>query len=322
MTKNILYIMMLTFILIISGCGNENDKINNTQQNSPSKENAKDESISVTDLEGQTTQFNSPPKRIIALSAGDLETIYALGGEVVGRPIIRGEIPEDFKDIPEIGTSKEINMEKIISLDPDLVIAHPELNANEIPTLEGMGIDVMQTGADNIKEIQASIQMFGNILQKENEAKILNENINQKIEALHTDEELRTLLVFGVPGTLMVALSDTLSGDVLEASGGYNIAKDFPELDDYPGYAQLEMEKILEADPEVIFLVTPGPPELAKESLNEEIEKNPAWKSVTAVKNDHIVQLPNTLFGANPGAKVVESLDYLHQKIEFIQNEH
>ena len=82
------------------------------------------------------------------------------------------------------------------------------------------------------------------------------------------------------------------------------------------------MEKILEADPEAIFLITPGPPELAKESLNEEIEKNPAWKSVAAVKNNHIVQLPNALFGANPGAKVVESLDYLHQKIESIQNEH
>lgn len=313
--------MMLSFILLISACGSNNEETNETKQDSPSDENETAEQITVTDLVGDTITFNEPPKRIIPLSAGDLETIDALGGEAIGRPVIRGEIPEAFEDIPEIGTSNEVNLEKIISLDPDLVIAHPQMNAKEVPALEEMGIEVIHTGAKNIEEIQASIEMFGSILQKEAEAKALNENIDEKITALQTDEELRTLLVFGVPGTLMVALPNTLSGSMLDAAGGYNISEDFPELEDYPGYAQVDTEKILEADPEAIFLITPGPPEQAQKSLSEEIEKNPAWKSVSAVKNDHIVQLPNALFGANPGAKVIESLDYLHDEIESIQKE-
>lgn len=314
MTKNIIRIVILACVLIISGCSTHSEASQNNAD-------ATEESITITDLEGRELDFNQPPKRIITLSAGDMETIHALGGEVIGRPVIRGEIPEEFKDIPEIGTSKDINMETIISLDPDLVIAHPELNANEIPALEQMGIPVMHTGADNIKEIQASIKMFGDVLHKENEATALNTDIDEKLNALKTDDELRTLLMFGVPGTLMVALSDTLSGNMLEAVGGYNIAHDFPALDNYKGYAQLETEKILVADPEVIFLITPGPPELALASLTEEIEKNPAWQSISAVKNDRIIQLPNALFGANPGVKVTESLEYLHKEIESIQKD-
>lgn len=328
MKRHIVIIVTLIFVGILAGCNKGDDQlkdkgntnIDNNQEQSNLTENTSEEHITVTDLEGKTVQFDHSPKRIIALSAGDLETIATLGGEVVGRPIIRGDVPEAFKDIPEVGTSKDINIEKIISLDPDLIIVHPELNANEIPTLEEMGIEVLQTGADSIQEIQASIEMFGEILQKEEKAKELIEDIDQKVGGLNTDKELRTLLVFGVPGSLMVALPDTLSGSMLEAVGGYNVANDFPELDDYQGYAQLETEKILEADPEAIFLITPGPQETAMEGLTKEIEKNPAWKSISAVKNDHIIQLPNALFGANPGTKITDSLDYLYQEIESIQN--
>lgn len=329
MTRNVLMIVMLASVIIFTGCQKEDNDIKekgntqtqHAQDNKNVNEGTDEGQITVTDLEGNTVQLSQSPERIIALSAGDLETIAALDGKVVGRPIIRGDIPEAFQDIPEIGTSKEINMEKIVSLNPDLIIVHPELNANEIPALEEMGIDLLRTGADNIKEIQTSIEMFGKVLQKEEEAQSLINEIDEKVNALKTDHQLRTLLVFGVPGTLMVALPDTLSGSMLEAVGGYNVAKDFPELDDYRGYAQLETEKILEADPEAIFLVTPGPPEQAMESLIEEIEKNPAWQSISAVKNDHIVQLPNALFGANPGIKVTQSLDYLHQEIKSIQND-
>lgn len=315
MIKNKLSILLLLIcVMFFSACGKQTDE-------SERDETQTKDSITVTDLEGNAVEFDQPPERIVPLSAGDLETIDALGAEAVGRPIMRGDIPEAFADIPEIGTSKDINMEKIVSLDSDLVIAHPDLNANDMPALEDMGIPVLQTGAESIEEIQDSIEMFGKVLQKEEEAASINKTIDDKIESFSTENELRALLVFGVPGTLMVALPNTLSGDMLDTVGGYNIARDFPELENYPGYAQIETEKILEADPEAIFLITPGPPELAKESLAEEIAKNPAWESITAVKNDHIVQLPNALFGASPGANITSSLDYLHEEIQAIQKE-
>src|SRR5690625_7583692 len=95
----------------------------------------------------------------------------------------------------------------------------------------------------------------------------------------------------------MVALPTSLTGNMLEAVGGYNIAKDYPKLERFPQYAQLDTEKILEADPKLILLITPGDSEKAKESLSKEMEKNPTWKSVAAVESGNIVALTNELFG-------------------------
>lgn len=323
MKKNLLMMMILSLVVIFAGCGNGDETMDNQENASDENQTEEQSGITVTDLEGQTVEFDQAPEKIIPLSAGDLETIYALGGEAVGRPVIRGEVPEYVEDVPEIGTSNDVNMEKITSLAPDLVIAHPQLNADNVPALEEMGVDVLFTGADTIDDIKTSIEMMGAVLEKEEDAEELIAEIDAKIDDLkeNNDNELRTLIVFGVPGNWMVALPDSLSGSMLEAVGGYNIAEDYPKLERFPQYAQLDTEKIVEADPEAIFLVTPAPTEDITEDFSEEMETNPAWQSIDAVQNGHVVTLPNELFGASPGAKIIDSLDYLQEEIQAIQSE-
>lgn len=66
------------------------------------------------------------------------------------------------------------------------------------------------------------------------------------------------MLVYGAPGTYLAALPSSLSGDLLEAACGKNIAADFPQEEKYPQYAGLSSEKIVERNPEVIMLITHG----------------------------------------------------------------
>ena len=335
----ILIFILMSLILIISGCGNSEkasqDKNEQEQTEVEKQEETKDESteaveeepqeaasaITVTDLAGNLVEFESVPERTIAFSLGDMQTIYALGGEVVGRPTIEGEIQlEAVKDLPEIGTTNSINMEKVAELKPDLVIAHKQLNAKDIPALQQLGIKVLLTGAQSIEEINTSIEMLGKVMAKETEASDLVNEINQKIAQLKdsNSKELRSMIIFGVPGNWMVALPTSLSGNFLEAIGGYNIAKDYPKLEKFPQYAQLNIERIIEADPEAIFLITPGSAEAAKISFMKEMEKNPSWQTIQAVKNEHFILLPNHLFGSNPGPRVLESLDYLNSELQKI----
>lgn len=332
MKKNLFFMIVLSFVFIFAGCGNEgvNNENSNESDNAKNQETTENDEnavesagkLVVTDLEGNTVEFDEPPTKIVPLSAGDLETIYALDGEAVGRPVIRGDVPEYYKDVPEIGTTNDVNIEKIVSLEPDLVIAHPQLNADVVPLLEELDIPVLFTGAETIEEIQLSIEMFGKVLQNEEKAEELVAEIDEKKAFYKESNEnnVRTLIVFGVPGNWMVALPDSLSGNMLEVVGGYNVAKDFPKLERFPQYAQLEVEKIVEADPEVVFLISPGPSEVVAQSFTSEMEKNPAWNSVSAVENENIIYLPNNLFGASPGSKVVQSLDYLHEQIQGIVN--
>lgn len=311
MNRNKLIIMLaISFGLLLSACASTNMDENNSFEE---KNEEQTEHIILEDLQGKEITLERTPERIISLTAGDLNTIYALGGEAVGRPVIRGKISEELEKIEEVGTSNDVNIEKIVSLNPDVVIAHPQLNKEAIPTLEDIGIDVIQTGANSVDDVKQSIHLIGKLVNQEDKADELVTNINEKLDELNEQKsvELRTLVVFGVAGNWMAALPDSLSGNLLEAVGHINIATDYPKLERFPQYAQLESEKIVQADPEVILFITPGPFEEAVTAFSEEMEKNPAWNNIKAVKNDHFINLPNELFGANPGSEIIHSLDYL-----------
>lgn len=317
---------IFTAFFILTACsGNDNESTdgNNENADNNSSEVENDDTVAVEDLEGNTVELSETPERVVALSAGDAETIHSLGEEVVGKPVMRGEVPEYLEDVPDVGTSNDVDMEKIADLDPDLVIAHPQLNAEDIPALEEMGIDVLQTGPDTIDEIEDSINMLGKALQKEDKADELVDDIDTKTEELaeDTDEDLKSLIIFGSPGSFMIALPNSLSGDMLDAIGGNNIAEDYPELDEYPQYAQIDVEKIIDSDPEAIFFISPADSEEATEAFSEEMEKNPAWESVDAVENDHFIELPNELFGASPGAKITDSLEYFHEELQKVEDD-
>ena len=73
---------------------------------------------------------------------------------------------------------------------------------------------------------------------------------------------MKALLVYGAPGTYLAALPASLSGDILEKQAEKYIASDFPETKEYPQYAQLSVERIIEANPDVIYLITHGDPKV------------------------------------------------------------
>lgn len=336
MNKNkLIIILAISFGLLLSACAsNDSNENSSTEENSATEtntENLTEENnesnsgdIILEDLQGNEIKLEHTPERIISLTAGDLNTIYALGEEAVGRPVIRGKISEELEKIEEVGTSNDVNIEKIVSLNPDVVIAHPQLNKEAIPTLEDIGIDVIQTGASSIDEVKQSIELIGKLFNQENRANEIVTRINDKLTELNEkkSDELRTLVVFGVAGNWMAALPDSLSGNLLEAVGHFNIARDYPKLERFPQYAQLDSEKIVEADPEVILFITPGPFEEAVTAFSTEMEKNPAWNNIQAVKNDHFINLPNELFGVNPGSEIIESLDYLSKEMDGIAKQY
>lgn len=317
---------MMGLLFVLTACGgNTNDK--ETEEDVEVNQNETEESeasevITLTDLQGNTVELEAKPERIVSLIAGELNTLYDLGETAVGRPVIRGAMREEIAEIPEVGTSNDVNVEKIASLSPDVVIAHPQLNKNVIPALEELGIPIVQMGANSIDGVKESINILGKLVQKEGKATELISEIDAKIAGANEDEEaLRTLIIFGSAGNWMVALPDSLSGNMLEAVGGYNIAEDYEKLERFPQYAQLDMEKIIEADPEVIFFITAGPQEETVAAFTGEMEQNPAWGNINAVKEDHFISLPNDLFGANPGSRIIDSLDYLHDELEKIGQE-
>ncbi|WP_336776089.1 ABC transporter substrate-binding protein [Paenibacillus sp. MMO-58] len=275
--------------------------------------------IAIKDFTGRSLGFNHVPERIVALGNGEADIIYALGGNLIGRPT--SELPQSLdalSEVKQIGTAHEVDLEKITLLHPDVVLGNSPMNTKDIPTIESIGSKMLLTSANSVQEITQQIELFGKLLQNEDRASGLVDQINGQLaeyKAAAAANSPKVLLIYGAPGTFMAALPSSLGGNILELAGGVNIAADYPRLQSYPQYAQLSNERIVQANPQYIFIMTHGNAEQVKESFLKEMADNAAWNNVDAVKQGHVEILPNDLFGTNPGTRVMEALTLMRNHL-------
>ncbi|MDI4646971.1 ABC transporter substrate-binding protein [Cohnella hashimotonis] len=302
----------LAIPLVLAGCGGQ-------PQQAKTEAGAGQGKLVVTDFAGREVALGGVPQRIVTLGNGETDIVYALGGQVAGRPDSEVPLPyEGAEQAARIGTAHEVDLERIALLHPDVVLGNDPMNVKDIPTLEGIGAKMVLTSANSIEEIERQIALIGQLLERSSRADELIAGIEEKRTALASEAEAgrpRALLVYGAPGTFMAALPTSLGGNLLEAAGGYNIASDYPRLQSYPQYAQLNAERIVDSDPEVIFIMTHGNPEEVADSFVAEMRKNEAWNNVAAVRAGRVEVLPAELFGTNPGTRVVEALELLRHKL-------
>lgn len=298
---------------MLIGCSAKGD-----EKASATKTEKGKEKIEITDLSGRKVTFDKVPESFATLSMGDMDIIHALGGKVVGRPDTKLTLPEELKKAKVIGNAHQPNFEQIASLKSDVLVANNGFQKN-VPTVEGQGTKVIISSANSVQDIQKNIELYGTAMKKEDKAKELNQKINNQMKKYEKKSDVKALLVYGAPGTYLAALPTSLSGDILEKTGGKNIASDFPEMKEYPQYAQLSVERIIEANPDVIYLITHGDPTSVKKAFEGEMMKNEAWKNLDAVKQNRVVILPPDLFGSNPGTKVTEAMDFMYKSIQDVR---
>lgn len=274
--------------------------------------------LTISDFAGREVGFNEVPGNIATVSYGDLEILSALEANVVGRPTADGAIKSEWKDIPEIGTVHEINHEMLASVKSDVVLANADFNQKDEQMLESLGTEVVYTNADSIKDIKKQIALLGEMLDKKEQAEELTNTIDTKLAEIDSDKykNKKVVIIYGTPGTYMVALPNSLSGDILEKAGAHNIAADFPSLEEFPQYAQLNAEEIVNANPDIVMLITHGKSEEVQQGFEQEMERNAAWSSINAVKEDRVFVLPNDWFGTNPGTRITESIDLMQDYLE------
>jgi len=304
-------VMLLLLLLVVAGCSTQSSK------NEQVEIEANGEAITVKDFVNREVRVDGVPEKIVTLGTGEMKIIHELGGNLVGIPTSKDIVIEDLKDAVQVGNTHGMDLEKIAALQPDVVIGDSIMNQKDLASIEGIGSQMIFTSANSIKDIQAQIELFGQLLQQEDKAKELIQKITDKVveKQAHAGEKPRVLLIYGAPGTYMAALPNSLSGNMLEAVGGENIAADFPGLENYPQYAQLNTERIIQANPQFVFLMTHGDAAIVKEGFIKEMEQNPSWSNLDAVKDGKIEILPADLFGTNPGSQVTEALDVLHSMI-------
>ena len=191
----------------------------------------------VTDDYGRTVVIPAHPQRVVSLSPAVTEIIYALGADslLVGRTDFC-EYPAEALQIPTIGGISNLNIEKILSLNPDLVISGSMVGKKATDQMDQMGTPmVCVIEKPRFEALYDNIRAIGRLVGKEKEADSLVESLKWKVERLLADTSLSTfnsqlstcyyVVGFGPTGNF-TAGGNTFINDIIRMAGGRNIAEE------------------------------------------------------------------------------------------------
>lgn len=232
--------------------------------------------LTITDNLNREVTILRQPERIISLAPANTEILFALelGEKVVGVTNICN-YPPQVQEKQNIGDYDNPNLEKIIELEPDLILASHGNPTELIDQLEELNYTVVGLNSKNVDDIISSISMVGKITGKVIEAARLTEEMEARIEAVLS--ETSSLVENNRPRVLYVvwykplwtAGSGTFIDELIQKAGGINIAGDIA------GWPQMNLETVLAKNPQVIIVGEGHPSGLVETVKNEEV----LWKT-------------------------------------------
>ncbi|MCR5176782.1 MAG: ABC transporter substrate-binding protein [Anaerovibrio sp.] len=264
--------------------------------------------ITITDDIGRTVNLAKKPERIVVLSASFLEPLHLLGGNVVGRPSSQAA-PEFAKDIPSIGKAVQVDMEKVLALNPDLVIINKGMNEKLIGVLSDNGIPSIVIKAKTYEDVKRELGIFAQLTDNRAKADEAIKEMDGRIAAIKEKlpkDKTRVAVLFSSSQGLNIQLSGSIAGSVCHDFGWENVAEGMMPLDKNPDATPYSMEILVEKNPDVLFVVTMGNADTLKNEMLSEFKNNPGWNTVQAVKDDRVYFLPQTMYLINPGLRYPE----------------
>jgi iron complex transport system substrate-binding protein len=304
MAKFNVFLFALAALLFFSGCSSGVAPMR--------KEGEAGNRRNFTDSLGRAVSVAPNPQRIISLAPNVTEILFALGLESrIAGVTSYCDFPEAAKSKEKIGDTLQPNLEKIISLKPDLVVVSTSSQLENLTRrLDQLAVPVYVTNPRSVREVAASIRSLGEVTGTSERAQSLAAEMQSRIDAVERG-------VSGLPrpsvlyvlqiGPLITAGRDTFINDLINTAGGKSISGD--ETADYP---QFSRETVVARAPEVIVAPSSHGVEFVKESdLRRDFATTPA------IRSNRIVWVTPDLVD-RPGPRIVDGLEQLakglHQK--------
>jgi len=311
MTKIRLLLLILAVSMAVSGCSmNELGDAEAIETNEAAVVEKEDEtdiymiedkgkSVSFVDGRGERIEIDKYPERVIVLMNSFVDMWVENGGEMVGMIEDPNNIVPGTENVETVGRFGSISLEKVISLEPDLVIlsSNSKSSTELIQPLEENGIPVMPLTYEFKEDYFKISKLFALIndrvdLYEENAEKV-ETDIREIIDGIPEENNPSVLILFATSKSVTARGSLSTIGEMLKDLKVQNIA----EGEDLMETIQFSMEQVIAEDPDFILVQTMGSDmEAVNERLVSEVESNPAWKELSAVKNKNYIILPKDLY--------------------------
>ena len=251
----------------------------------------------ITDQLGRTIVMESPPRRIVSLAPSQTELLYDLGleNEVVGITKFCVHPESWFRNKTLVGGTKKVNLERVIDLQPDLILANKEENTQEdIQALERIAPEWIS----DIRKLSDALDMIaqvGELVHRAPQAERIIQQIKDDIASLSAPSSREQVLYLIWKDPYMAAGRDTFIHEMLEMAGFDNVLKD--EQSRYP---ELSVEDILSLHPDVIFLSSEPFPFIGKHT--SEVEGH--------FPDIEVLEVDGELFSWY-GSRMIKAIDYM-----------
>ena len=226
-------------------------------------------------------------QRIIALSPHSVELLFALGvGDRILGSTEFADFPEAANDIERIGGYHGIQMERIMELKPDLIVAWQGGNSDgDLNQLEALGLPVYRSETKRLLQITEEIKVLGELTGSSEKARVLIDDFNLRLSQLKEANKHKKKISFFYQlwsSPIRTISTGSWINEMLEICGGENIIQD-PSIE----YPQISLENVLLGAPQAIIIPSSHGHDNGKLSgLKWE-----DWPEIPAVKNKHIYRI-------------------------------
>ena len=277
----------------------------------------KNGSIRVIDQLGRVVVLDKVPGRIISLAPSNTEIVYALG--LANRLVAVTDYcdyPSEAEEKPSIGGFSTPNIEEIVALAPDLILATSRHEERIIPQLEEQGLTVFALNPTTLDEVLAAITLAGEVTGAEKNAAALVAEMQQRIKAvtdktapLTPEQRTRAFYVLWHDPLKTVGIR-TLQDEMIQKAGGTNIGAGVD------GYANISLEVVLSENPEVIIAATSHG---SNEDQVYQFAATESRLSLTAARQSHRVYAVDGNLTSRAGPRIVDGLEqmagFIHPEI-------
>ncbi|WP_066638482.1 ABC transporter substrate-binding protein [Desulfolucanica intricata] len=298
---SLLFIVML--VSFSSGCSNKPAALQDGKETAEIIQFP----ITLTDRLGRQVTIEKQPQRIISIAPVNTEILFAVGlGDKVVGVTDHCDYPREATEKKHIGSFSEPNIELILNLQPDLVLASSGVQDEYVKTLENLGVTVFTVGPKSIDDTLKTIELVGQITGQNEAAHKITADMRRKLQSV-TDKvkNAKKIEVFWEVWNepLMTVGPNTFVNSLIELAGGVNIAADAAK--DYPEYS---LEVLIERNPKVYLAgAHPGI------DINK-IKERKGYEKISAVKNNRIYLLDSNLV-SRPGPRIVDGLEEIAKAI-------
>jgi ABC-type Fe3+-hydroxamate transport system, periplasmic component len=260
--------------------------------------------VSIIDDEGKAFQLKAEPRKIVSLTPATTEILFALGaGPRVIATTAFDDYPPAAVALPDVASYIAVDVEKIVGMEADLVIAGGNsFNPPEaITRLRGLGVPVLVVYAPNVAGVLKDIELVGSAVG-------LADASTAMTATLRADFDAVSAATAGLPKPRTFYELDTTTGPIYTLTDGLftkemiELAGGDPITTGSTTNSEIPLEKLIKADPELILLG-----DAAYGATADQVKARAGWNVMTAVKTAAIRPV-NDLIVTRPGPRLAEGL--------------